>query len=189
MIVTSPGEIDQAITLDPQLFAPSRGAVTGSGTLIGMRAVVQRVTQAKVEVDGEITGEIQTGLLVLLGVTHSDTEHDAEFLAKKITELRIFPDDEGRLNRGLTEAGGALLAVSQFTLYGDCRKGRRPSFVAAAGPDQARELYNHFVEAARATGVPVETGIFQAVMQVSLVNDGPVTLVIDSPSKDSPASS
>lgn len=149
-----------------------------------MRAVVQRVTEAKVTVDGQVTGQIQSGVMVLLGVTHSDTEQDAEYLAKKIAELRIFPDDEGRLNRGLAEAGGALLAVSQFTLYADCRKGRRPSFIAAAGPDQARALYDHFVKAARATGVPVETGVFQAMMQVSLVNDGPVTLVIDSPSKD-----
>lgn len=146
-----------------------------------MRAVVQRVSQAKVEVDGTVTGQIGPGMLVFLGVTHGDTAQDAEFLAKKVTDLRIFADEEGRLNRSLTETGGGLLAVSQFTLYGDCRKGRRPSFVAAAAPDEARALYEHFVHAARHTGVPVETGVFQAVMQVSLVNDGPVTLIVESP--------
>jgi D-tyrosyl-tRNA(Tyr) deacylase len=145
-----------------------------------MRAVLQRVTSARVEVDGQITGEIGAGLLVLLGVAKPDTAADAEFLAEKIVNLRVFADEAGKMNRGLLESGGALLVVSQFTLYGDCRKGRRPSFDAAAGAEQARELYEHFVAAARRTGVRVETGVFQATMAVSLVNDGPVTLIIES---------
>lgn len=145
-----------------------------------MRALVQRVRHAKVEVDGQVVGEIGPGLLVFLGVAQGDSAADAEFLAKKVTELRIFPDEEGRLDRGLIDTGGALLAVSQFTLYGDCRKGRRPSFTKAAGPDEARALYEAFVAAARVTGVPVETGVFQAMMQVSLQNDGPVTLIVES---------
>lgn len=145
-----------------------------------MRAVVQRVTQAKVEVDGAITGEIGAGLLVLLGVAKTDTVADAEFLAEKIAGLRIFPDAAGKMNLSVLEIGGALLAVSQFTLYGDCRKGRRPSFDQAAPAEQARELYEHFVTAARRTGVRVETGVFQAHMAVSLTNDGPVTLIVES---------
>jgi len=147
-----------------------------------MRVVVQRVTQAKVEVDGAVTGEIGAGLLVLLGVAKSDTAADAEFLAQKIAGLRIFHDDAGKMNRSVLEAGGAILAVSQFTLYGDCRKGRRPSFDLAAPAEQARALYEHFVAASRRAGVRVETGIFQAHMAVSLVNDGPVTLIVESPS-------
>jgi len=145
-----------------------------------MRAVVQRVAQAQVEVGGAVTGEIGPGLLVLLGVGKGDQLSDAEFLADKITGLRIFADDAGKMNRSLLDTGGALLAVSQFTLYGDCRKGRRPSFDSAAPAEQARALYEHFVAVARRTGVRVETGVFQATMQVSLVNDGPVTLILES---------
>jgi D-tyrosyl-tRNA(Tyr) deacylase len=144
-----------------------------------MRAVVQRVTSARVQVDGQTTGEIAAGLLVLLGVAKPDTAADADYLAEKIVNLRIFSDDAGKMNRSLLESGGALLAVSQFTLYGDCRKGRRPSFDSAAGADQARAFYEHFVEAVRGLGVRVETGIFQAHMEVSLVNDGPVTLILE----------
>ena len=145
-----------------------------------MRAVVQRVTQGRVEVDGSVVGEIDAGLLVLLGVGKGDTSAQAEYLAEKITGLRIFADDAGKMNRSVLETGGALLAVSQFTLYGDCRKGRRPSFDAAAPAEQARALYEHFVAAARRTGVRVETGVFQATMSVSLTNDGPVTLIVES---------
>ncbi|HTS76111.1 MAG TPA: D-aminoacyl-tRNA deacylase [Bryobacteraceae bacterium] len=147
-----------------------------------MRAVVQRVTAARVEVDGKVTGEIGAGLLALIGVTRSDSEKDAHFLAEKIVNLRIFADENGKMNRSLLESGGALLAVSQFTLYGDCRKGRRPSFDAAAPPEQARALYERFIDAVRAEGVRVETGIFQAHMSVSLTNDGPVTLLLESSS-------
>jgi D-aminoacyl-tRNA deacylase len=146
-----------------------------------MRAVVQRVTMAKVEVDGAVVGEISAGLMVLLGVAKEDTPAGAEFLAEKIVGLRIFSDDAGKMNRSLIETGGSLLAVSQFTLYGDCRKGRRPSFDGAAPAEQARGLYEHFVAAVRAKGVRVETGVFQVDMQVSLVNDGPVTLIVESP--------
>jgi len=146
-----------------------------------MRAVVQRVTSAQVEVDGVVRGAIGRGLLVLLGVGKGDTAKAAEFLAAKITQLRIFSDAEGKMNLSLLDTGGALLAVSQFTLYGDCRKGRRPSFDAAALPEDARALYEHFVAAVRAAGVHVETGVFQADMAVTLVNDGPVTLIVESP--------
>jgi D-tyrosyl-tRNA(Tyr) deacylase len=145
-----------------------------------VRALLQRVTQAKVEVDGAIVGEIGLGLLVLLGVTKTDTQADVDFLVDKVIQLRIFPDDAGKMNRSLMDAGGAMLAVSQFTLYGDCRKGRRPSFDNAAPPEQARLLYESFVGKARATGVRVETGVFQAHMAVSLVNDGPVTFLLES---------
>jgi D-tyrosyl-tRNA(Tyr) deacylase len=146
-----------------------------------MRAVVQRVAGAKVEVDGAVVGEIGAGLLVLLGVGKPDTAADADYLAEKIIGLRIFSDSAGKMNLSLGEAGGAMLAVSQFTLYGDCRKGRRPSFDHAAPAEQARALYEHFVAAARALGVRVETGVFQAHMAVSLLNDGPVTLLVESP--------
>jgi len=145
-----------------------------------MRAVVQRVTQSRVEVDGAVVGAIGPGLLVLLGVAHADTAADAEYLADKILNLRIFADQAGKMNRSLLDTGGALLVVSQFTLYGDCRKGRRPSFDAAAPAEQACSLYEHFVAAARRGGVHVETGVFQATMDVSLVNDGPVTLLVES---------
>jgi len=131
-------------------------------------------------VDGEAVGEIGPGLLVLLGVTHGDTDEQARYLAGKVAGLRIFEDDQGKMNRSVAEVGGSVLVVSQFTLYGDCRKGRRPSFDAAAPPDQARALYDRFVEGIRALGLPVATGVFQAHMQVELVNDGPVTMVLDS---------
>jgi D-tyrosyl-tRNA(Tyr) deacylase len=133
-----------------------------------------------VEVDGATVGEIGLGLLVLLGVTKTDTQADADFLADKLIQLRIFPDEAGKMNRSLLDTGGSLLAVSQFTLYGDCRKGRRPSFDNAAPAEQARALYEAFVEKARAAGVRVETGVFQAHMAVSLVNDGPVTFLLES---------
>ncbi len=145
-----------------------------------MRAVVQRVSRAKVTVSGEIVGEIATGLLVLLGVGEGNTSADAEYLAEKLVGLRIFPDDEGKMNRSLMDVGGGLLAVSQFTLYGDCRKGRRPSFIAAARPEIAVELYQAFVAEVRGRGITTATGRFQEHMDVELVNDGPITLLIDS---------
>ena len=145
-----------------------------------MRAVVQRVSRARVTVEGRVTGEIAHGLLVLVGVGSADTEQDARWLADKIAELRVFEDDAGKMNRSLAEAAGAVLAVSQFTLYGDCRKGRRPSFDRAARPEQARALYEKFVAFLRERGLRVEEGVFQAMMQVELVNDGPVTLLLDS---------
>jgi len=126
-----------------------------------------------------VAASIGKGLVVLLGITHSDTTADADFLLDKIVHLRVFPDEAGKMNRSLLDAGGALLVVSQFTLYGDCRKGRRPSFDAAAPAEAARALYEYFVEAARRRGVPVESGVFQAHMAVALVNDGPVTLILD----------
>jgi D-aminoacyl-tRNA deacylase len=149
-----------------------------------MRAVVQRVTYARVEVDGAVVGEIGPGLLVLLGVAKGDTPGDADFLAAKVAQLRIFADDAGKMNRSVTEARGALLVVSQFTLYGDCRKGRRPSFDSAAAPEDARQLYEYYVDVTRRTGLRVETGTFQADMAVSLLNDGPVTLIVESPSQN-----
>jgi D-tyrosyl-tRNA(Tyr) deacylase len=145
-----------------------------------MRAVVQRVSRAKVTVDGEVTGEIGLGLLVLLGVGQQDTEADAVYLADKISGLRIFEDEMGKMNRSLQDAGGEVLAVSQFTLYGDARRGKRPSFDAAAPPETARRLYEFFVERIRAAGLRCETGTFQAMMQVELVNEGPVTILLDS---------
>jgi D-tyrosyl-tRNA(Tyr) deacylase len=144
-----------------------------------MRAVVQRVSRARVRVDGQITGEIGPGLVVLVGVSKSDDEAAAETLAEKISGLRIFNDEERKMNRSLEEVGGAVLAVSQFTLYGDCRKGRRPSFDRAAPAEQAQTLYEKFLAGLRRRGVRVETGIFQAMMDVELVNDGPVTLLVD----------
>jgi D-tyrosyl-tRNA(Tyr) deacylase len=144
-----------------------------------MRAVVQRVQRARVTIGGEVAGEIGAGLLVLLGVTHTDTEAEARWLAEKIVGLRIFADDEGKMNRDVTEAGGAVLVVSQFTLYGDCRKGRRPSFIDAAAPPIAIPLYEAFINGIKALGVPTAAGRFGADMQVELVNDGPVTLIVD----------
>ena len=145
-----------------------------------MRAVVQRVSRARVTVNDEISGQIEQGLLVLLGVGQSDTEADADYLAEKITGLRIFEDEGGRMNRSVADVHGAMLAVSQFTLYGDVRRGKRPSFDAAARPERARELYEYFVARIRASGLPCETGRFQERMQVELVNDGPVTILLDS---------
>lgn len=145
-----------------------------------MRAVIQRVSEARVTVAGSVLGEIGPGLLALLGVAKPDTPAHAEFLAEKILNLRVFPDEAGKMNRSLLDVTGALLVISQFTLYGDCRKGRRPSFDDAAPAEQARPLYEHFVEVARRAGVRVETGVFQAHMEVSLVNDGPVTLLVES---------
>jgi len=145
-----------------------------------MRLVIQRVTGARVTVNESTAGSIRTGLLVFLGIARSDTTADADYLVDKLVGLRIFPDDAGKMNRSVVEAGGGLLIVSQFTLYADCRKGRRPGFEQAAPPEQARALYNYFVESAKTRLVPVETGIFQAAMQVQLVNDGPVTILIDS---------
>lgn len=147
-----------------------------------MRAVLQRVTYGKVEVEGATVGEIGPGLLVLLGVAKGDSERDAEFLAARVAQLRIFNDGDGKMNLSVLDTGGSVLVVSQFTLYGDCRKGRRPSFDSAAPPKEARELYEHFVNSLRQTALRVETGIFQADMKVSLLNDGPVTLIVESPS-------
>lgn len=144
-----------------------------------MRACVQRVTEAAVRVAGQTSGEIQLGLLVLLGVAADDTEADALQLAEKISGLRIFEDDQGKMNRSLSEVGGGMLVVSQFTLLGDCRKGRRPNFTAAAGPELAEKLYEVFVGAVQQQGLPVATGQFRQHMKVSLVNDGPVTLLLD----------
>jgi len=145
-----------------------------------MRAVVQRVTRASVAVGGELVGEIGPGVLVLLGVSTTDTQADADYLAEKIAGLRIFEDQDGKMNRSVTDVGGAVLAVSQFTLYGDVRRGKRPSFDGAARPEQARELYERFVAQLRQCGLRCETGQFQAMMSVSLVNEGPVTILMDS---------
>jgi D-tyrosyl-tRNA(Tyr) deacylase len=141
---------------------------------------VQRVIRASATVEGRTVGAIERGLLVLLGVAADDQESDAAYLAEKITQLRIFEDDAGKMNRSLLEAGGQLLVVSQFTLLGDCRRGRRPSFIAAAEPPQAESLYERFVLNAQERGVPVARGQFRAHMQVELVNDGPVTILLDS---------
>jgi len=145
-----------------------------------MRAVVQRVGRAQVSVEKEIVGQIGPGLLVLLGISKNDTQSDADYMAAKIPGLRIFDDEKGKMNLSLVDTHGAVLAVSQFTLYGDARKGKRPSFDEAAPPQLARELYEHFVKRIREAGVICETGRFQATMQVELVNDGPVTILLDS---------
>lgn len=145
-----------------------------------MRACVQRVSDAKVVVDGEVVGEIGRGLVVLLGVAQGDTTADAEWMADKTLSLRIFEDDEGKMNRSVIDAQGGVLGVSQFTLLGDCRKGRRPSFIAAADPIEANDLYEHYVRRLQAGGVPVATGRFQTHMDVTLTNDGPVTILLDS---------
>ena len=145
-----------------------------------MRAVVQRVSRAKVTVDGWTTGEIGIGLLVLLGIGREDGEADVNYLADKIAGLRIFEDQDGKMNRSVADVGGSVLAVSQFTLYGDVRRGKRPSFDAAAPPEHARRLYGKFVESIQAAGLRCETGRFQAMMQVELVNEGPVTILLDS---------
>jgi D-aminoacyl-tRNA deacylase len=145
-----------------------------------MRALIQRVTEAHVEVDGHNVGAIGPGMVVLLGIEPSDTSQDADYLVNKIVELRIFDDGQGKMNRSLRDTEGSLLIVSQFTLYGDCRKGRRPSFGRAARPEVAGPLYEHFVNRAKTTGLTVKSGVFQAAMLVSLVNDGPVTLLCES---------
>jgi D-tyrosyl-tRNA(Tyr) deacylase len=145
-----------------------------------MRAVVQRVSRAQVTVRSEAVGKIERGLLVLLGVAVADQEADADYLAEKVVGLRVFEDDAGKMNRAVGAIGGAVLVVSQFTLYGDVRRGKRPSFDAAAPPELARRLYEYFVERIRAAGLRCETGRFQETMQVELVNDGPVTILLDS---------
>jgi len=145
-----------------------------------MRAVVQRVTRARVTVREAIAGSIGRGLLVLLGVTHADTEADADYLADKIAGLRIFEDEAGRMNLDTASVSGKILVVSQFTLYGDVRRGKRPSFDSAAPPERARQLYEYFVQRIRAAGLTCETGCFQETMKVELVNDGPVTILLDS---------
>jgi D-tyrosyl-tRNA(Tyr) deacylase len=146
-----------------------------------MRAVVQRVLRSSVTVDGEIVGQIERGLLVLLGVHRNDTPEQARWLADKVAGLRIFQDADSKMNVSVQDAGGGVLAVSQFTLYGDCQKGRRPSFIDAAQPETAQPLYEQFANHLRALGIPVATGRFGADMQVELVNDGPVTIIIDTP--------
>ncbi len=150
-----------------------------------MRACVQRVRAASVTVDGDIVGQIDHGLVVLLGVAQGDTEQDAKQLADKIVRLRIFEDDQDKMNRSLVDTGGSMLVVSQFTLLGDCRKGRRPSFVAAATPELAEQLYELFVAEVAGQGIGVETGQFRTMMDVSLINSGPVTLLLDTKQSDS----
>lgn len=145
-----------------------------------MRAVVQRVKSAEVRIGQMVVGRIGRGLLVFLGVGSADTPADADYLAEKIPHLRVFEDEDGKMNRSLRDVGGAMLVVSQFTLYGDCRRGRRPSYTAAAPPDQALQLYEYFVAKVRESGLPVETGVFQEMMDVDLINDGPVTILLDS---------
>jgi len=144
-----------------------------------MKAVIQRVTSASVTVEGQTVGQIGPGIMVLLGVEKGDAEAQADWLVEKICALRMFSDADGKMNLSVQEVGGALLVVSQFTLAGNCAKGRRPSFDTAAPPDEGKRLYDYFVAAARRTGLPVETGIFQADMQVALVNDGPVTFILE----------
>lgn len=145
-----------------------------------MRAVIQRVLRASVAVSGEVVGQIGPGLLILLGVGQGDTVEDADYLAEKVANLRIFPDDRGKLNLSVLQTGGAILAVSQFTLFGDARNGRRPSFSGAARPDEAERFYHYFVERLRVRGAPVEIGRFQTTMEVESVNHGPVTMLLDS---------
>jgi len=147
-----------------------------------MRAVVQRVSEGRVTVDGEVVGEIGQGLVVLVGVTHGDTEAQARWLARKIAGLRIFEDDAGKLNRSVQDVGGEILVVSQFTLYADARKGRRPSFIHAAPPEVAEPLIEYFCQVLREEGLTVATGRFRAMMQVCLCNEGPVTIIVDTPS-------
>jgi D-tyrosyl-tRNA(Tyr) deacylase len=146
-----------------------------------MRAVIQRVSSSRVVVSGEVVGQIDRGLLVLLGVRTGDAEGQARWLADKIVGLRIFEDDQGKMNVSVADVGGSVLVVSQFTLYGDCEKGRRPSFIDAARPEVAEPLYQTFTDAVRLHGISVATGRFGAMMQVELVNDGPVTLILDAP--------
>lgn len=145
-----------------------------------MRAVIQRVKQSSVTIDNSIVSEIDKGLLVLLGIAKGDNTNDANYLAEKIIYLRIFEDENGKMNRSLLDIGGAMMVVSQFTLLGNCRKGRRPSFIDAANPDDANKLYKIFTETVKKTGITVKTGKFQAMMDVSLINNGPVTLILES---------
>ncbi len=148
-----------------------------------MRVILQRSLDAKVEVDGAITGQINHGFVLLVGITHEDTEADVKYVADKVVNLRLFEDEDGKMNHSILEKGGSILSVSQFTLYGDTKKGRRPSFSMAAKPDYAQPLYELFNEELRLQGIQVETGVFGAMMNVSLVNDGPVTLLVESPAK------
>ena len=145
-----------------------------------MRAVVQRVKSASVTVNGELVSEIGAGVLIFLGVAHDDTATELEYIANKVANLRIFEDEDGKMNRSLLETGGAALVVSQFTLYGDCRKGRRPSFINAARPEVANTLYEQFITLLKQQGIPTQGGTFQAMMDVQLINDGPVTILLDS---------
>ena len=145
-----------------------------------MRVILQRSGYASVKVDGETTGSIDKGYVLLVGVTHDDTEKDADYIAKKVAGLRLWEDDDGKMNKAIDEVGGTILSVSQFTLYGDVKKGRRPSFIEAARPEQAEPLWNYFNEALRSQGLHVETGIFGAMMDVQLTNDGPVTIIVES---------
>jgi D-tyrosyl-tRNA(Tyr) deacylase len=149
-----------------------------------MRLLVQRVSEAQVTVGSDVTGAIRAGLLVFVGISREDTAADVDYAVRKIVGLRVFPDAEGKMNCNIRDACGALLIVSQFTLYGDCRKGNRPSFDQAATPAQAKALYDYFVDAARRASVPVETGVFQASMKVHLVNEGPVTIWIDTEDRE-----
>lgn len=148
-----------------------------------MRGVIQRVSRASVTIDGEITGKIKQGLVVLLGIRAKDGKRDVEWMAEKVVHLRIFEDQQGKMNRSLTDIDGEMLIISQFTLYGDCRKGRRPGFSNAAPPEQAEPLYEEFIDAVQQHGITTATGTFQADMAVELVNDGPVTLLLDSEKK------
>ena len=144
-----------------------------------MKIIVQRVTRARVEAHGKVVGQISDGLLVLLGITHDDTEQQADWMVDKLTKLRIFEDEDGKMNRSVDDIGGGVLVVSQFTLYGDCKKGTRPSFVNAARPEHAEPLYEYFVQKCIDTGIHTETGEFGAKMEIDFVNDGPVTVVIE----------
>ena len=145
-----------------------------------MKVILQRSGNASVTVDGEVTGSIRKGYVLLVGITHDDTEQDADYIAKKVAGLRLWEDEDGKMNRSIDEVDGEILSVSQFTLYGDVRKGRRPSFIEAARPEKAEPIWNHFNESLREQGLKVETGVFGAMMDVSLVNDGPVTIIIES---------
>ena len=149
-----------------------------------MRSIIQRVSEASVTVEGEIVGQIGPGLLVLLGVGHHDTDQQVAWMAEKLTGLRVFEDEQGKMNLSLIDTGGSMLVVSQFTLLGDCRKGKRPSFIDAAPPEQANALYEQFVGAVQGRGVTVATGRFRTHMEVALVNDGPVTLIVESPANE-----
>lgn len=145
-----------------------------------MRVILQRSKRASVTVAGEVTGAIESGYVLLVGITHEDTEEDAKYVAKKVAEMRLFEDEEGKMNRSIFEAGGDILSISQFTLYGDIKKGRRPSFIAAARPETAEPLWQAFNDALRSHGLKVETGVFGAMMDVELINDGPVTMMVES---------